>query len=67
MFHKIRATCGMWDRSIDLKAIDSANVELGAQRQRGLEPQIILIILSCGLMDIEKREDGLQVTHTAWS
>ncbi len=34
----------------------------------GFEPEgmlIIIIIISCGLMDIEKREDGLQVIHTA--
>jgi len=32
---------------------------------RGFEPESILIIISCGLMDIEKREEGLQVIHTA--
>jgi len=31
----------------------------------GFEPESILIIISCGLMDIEKREEGLQVIHTA--
>lgn len=33
-----------------------------AEFRFGLES--ILIIISCGLRDVEKREDRLQVTHT---
>ena len=47
----------------DLNTIDSANVERGAQHS-GFEPESILIIIFCSLMDIEKKSDGLQVTHT---
>jgi len=33
----------------------------------GFEPRSVLIIMSCGLKDIEKKSDGLHVTHTALS
>lgn len=32
---------------------------------RGFEPESILIIMSRRLKHIEKRKDGLQVTHTS--
>jgi hypothetical protein len=38
-------------------------VELGAQHIE-FEVESILIIISCGLKDIEKGGDGLQVIHT---
>jgi len=31
------------------------------------EPGSILIIISRGLKDIEKKRDGLHVTHTTWN
>ena len=48
---------------MDLTAIDSAIVELGAQHI-GFEPESIFIIISCVFKHIEKKGDGLQVTHT---
>ena len=30
-------------------------------------PESILIIISRGLKDIEKKNDGLHVTHTTWN
>ena len=33
----------------------------------GFEPESAFIIISCGLVDIERREDGLRVIHSAWS
>ena len=38
-----------------------------ARKGSGFELRRVLIIISCGLMNIEKREDGLQVTHTEWN
>lgn len=40
---------------IDFSAIDSENAELGANHQGECELESILIIMFCGLMDIEKK------------
>ena len=46
---------------LQLSILEMQNLERNIMR---VEPKSILIIISCGLMDIEKREDGLQVVYT---
>jgi hypothetical protein len=54
MFHRIEATCGMWDRISMIRRAPS----------KVFEVEGYLLIISCGFKHIEKEMDGLQVVYT---
>jgi len=61
----IKFSCAVPDIDQLILLLSIPKMQNLARKRSGFEPESILIIISCGLMHIEKRGNGLQVTHTA--